>query len=62
MRTYRFVLTGLGNIGRNFLAIVQERETLLRERYGIALQAVGLADSSGALYAPERFALDEVVA
>ena len=62
MHTYRFVLTGLGNIGRNFLAIVQEREALLHDRYGIALQAVGLADSSGALSAPEGFALEEVVA
>jgi homoserine dehydrogenase len=62
MRTYRFVLTGLGNIGRNFLAIAREKETLLRERYGVALRAVGLADSSGALHDPAGFALAEVVA
>jgi homoserine dehydrogenase len=62
MHTHRFILTGLGNIGRNFLAIVQEREAMLRERYGLALQAVGLADSSGALYAPDGFDLAEVVA
>jgi homoserine dehydrogenase len=62
MRTYRYILTGIGNIGRNFLAIVQDKEAFLRERYGIALQAVGLADSSGALYDPEGFALGEVVA
>ena len=62
MKPYRFVLTGLGNIGRNFLAIALEKEALLRERHGIALQAVGLADSSGALYDPAGFALDEVIA
>ncbi len=62
MQTYRFVLTGLGNIGRNFLALIDEREVLLRERYGLALRAVGLADSSGALYAPDGFAMDEILA
>lgn len=62
MKTYRFILTGLGNIGRNFLAMLLTREKLLAERYGFSLQAVGMADSSGAIYAPEGLDLAAVVA
>lgn len=46
--TYRLVLSGLGNVGRSFLGILQSQETLLRERYGAAFMVVGAADSGGA--------------
>jgi len=62
MRTYRFILTGLGNIGRNFLAMILSREALLAKRYGLALQLVGAADSSGAIYEPEGLDIRAVVA
>lgn len=61
MKTYRFILTGLGNIGRNFLSMSLTRQKLLAERYDFALQAVGVADSSGAIYAPEGLDLAAVV-
>ncbi len=48
MRTLRFVLTGLGNVGRPFLEILHERAALMRERYRLELVPVGLADSGGA--------------
>lgn len=51
-KTYRFVLTGLGNIGRTFLEVLQSRETMLREWYGLELQPVGVADSTGVAYDP----------
>ena len=46
--TYRLILSGLGNVGRSFLQILQSQETLLRERYGVAFRVVGAADSGGA--------------
>ncbi|NJN94248.1 MAG: hypothetical protein HC875_09235 [Anaerolineales bacterium] len=62
MKPYRFILTGLGNIGRTFLEMLLIQEQLLVERYGLALQAVGVADSSGAIYAPEGLDVAAVVA
>jgi homoserine dehydrogenase len=49
---YRFVLTGLGNIGRTFLEILISRGESLRSRYGLDLRCVGVSDSSGVAYAP----------
>jgi homoserine dehydrogenase len=46
--THRLLLSGLGNVGRSFLEILQSQETLLRERYGVAFRVVGAADSGGA--------------
>lgn len=48
-RTLRCILTGLGNIGRTFLEILPARAALLRERYGVALTFVAVADSSGCI-------------
>jgi homoserine dehydrogenase len=48
-RTLRCILTGLGNIGRTFLEMLPSRTTLLRERYGLTLQFVAVADTSGCL-------------
>lgn len=62
MQTYRFILTGLGNIGRTFLDLLLSREDLLRERYGLALQAVGVADSSGVAYDPQGLDMAAIVA
>ncbi len=46
-RGRRVVLAGLGNVGRSFLRILQSQQTLLAERYGVAFQVVGAADSGG---------------
>lgn len=48
MRTYRIVLSGLGNVGRSFLTIMQSQATLLARRYRVALRLVAAADSGGA--------------
>lgn len=48
-RTLRCILTGLGNIGRTFLEMLPSRTARLRERYGLTLQFVAVADSSGCL-------------
>lgn len=62
MKTYRFILTGLGNIGRTFLEMLLTQQQLLAERYNLTLQAVGVADSSGAIYAPEGLDVAAVAA
>ncbi len=48
MRTYRLILSGLGNVGRSFLTIMQSQELLLAEQYGVALRVVAAVDSGGA--------------
>lgn len=48
-QTLRCILTGLGNIGRTFLEMLPSRTALLRERYGLALQFIAAADTSGCL-------------
>lgn len=61
MHEVRFLLVGLGNLGRRFCEILAEKGPLLRERYGLELRLVGAADSRGAAYAPEGLDLMEVV-
>jgi homoserine dehydrogenase len=48
VRTVRFVLTGLGNVGVPLLEILQAKASLLMERHRLELLPVGLADSGGA--------------
>ncbi|HEX2910462.1 MAG TPA: homoserine dehydrogenase [Chloroflexia bacterium] len=60
-RKYRFVLTGLGNIGLNLLKIVQERQAVLQEQYGFEFVLVGAADSSGAIADPQGLDLDRII-
>jgi homoserine dehydrogenase len=52
MRTVRFLLVGLGNLGRRFCEILPQKDALLRRRYGLDLRLVGVADSQGAAYDP----------
>jgi homoserine dehydrogenase len=61
MHTVRFLLVGLGNLGRRFCEVLLEKDALLRRRYGLNLRLVGAADSRGAAYAPEGLDLDQVV-
>lgn len=51
--TRRVTLAGLGNVGRSFLRILQSQQTLLAERYGVAFQVVGAADSGGVVAATD---------
>lgn len=60
--SYDYVLTGLGNIGRNFLEILVSRGSLLRDRYGFELRCVGLADSSGVASDPNGIDITRVIA
>lgn len=55
MRTYRLFLSGLGNVGRRFLTIMQSQASLLARRYGVALRLVAAADSGGAAITTDGF-------
>jgi homoserine dehydrogenase len=52
MQTVRFLLIGLGNLGRRFCEVLREKNDLLLHRYGLDLRLVGAADSRGAAYEP----------
>jgi homoserine dehydrogenase len=60
--TLRFILTGLGNIGRTFLEVLAARGDRLRERYDLVLVPVGVADASGAAADPAGLDVAAVVA
>jgi len=47
MKHARLALIGLGNVGKAFLQLMVEKETLLAERYGLKLVLTAAADSSG---------------
>ncbi len=62
METVRFLLVGLGNLGRRFCQILQAKQVPLCQRYGLDLRLVGAADSRGAAYGPAAgLDLEEVI-
>ena len=48
-KSIRLILTGLGNVNRNFLRLMQSQRDLLRNVHGLELVVAGAADSSGAV-------------
>lgn len=58
----RFILTGLGNIGRTLLELLISRGDLLPRRYGFRLRCVGVADSSGVAADPAGLDIAAVAA
>lgn len=62
MTTLRTILTGVGNIGRTFLEVVEARRERLRSRYGLTLVPVGLADASGTAADPSGLDVGAAVA
>ena len=49
MQKVRVALIGLGNVGKAFLQLMTEKETLLQKQYGLSLVLTAVADSSGGL-------------
>lgn len=47
MRKTRLAITGLGNVGRRLLELIQSTRELVRARYDLELVVVGACDSSG---------------
>ena len=62
VREVRFLLIGAGNVGRRFLGLVARKEKVLRERLGLRLSLVGVADSSGVAANPEGLDLEWILA
>lgn len=48
----RFTLIGLGNIGRNLLEVILQRQEAILRDYNLRFRLVGAADSSGAALSP----------
>lgn len=51
-REIRFTLIGLGNIGRNLLDVILQRQEAVARDYDLRFLLVGAADSSGAALSP----------
>ena len=58
----RLILSGMGNVNRSFLQILQSQEPLLRDRYGLVCRIVGAADSGGAVTADAGLDLNALLA
>lgn len=54
-QTVRTALIGLGNVGRNFLRILETKAERLERAYGLVFQVVCVADSSGVAVNPSGF-------
>lgn len=60
-RSVRLLLIGVGNVGRRFLEILIRKDRTLRDRLGLDLMVVGVADTSGAAICPAGLDLGQVV-
>ena len=49
----RVILVGVGNLGRRFAQIIEEKHDELQARYGLDIRLVGVADSRGAAVDPD---------
>lgn len=58
----RFLLIGVGNVGRRFLGLVDGQDARLREKLGLELVPVGVADSLGVAINPGGLPLAEIMA
>ena len=53
MKTKRVILCGLGNVGKAFLRLVQERSSAVQSKYGLRIEIGGVVDIGGAAIARE---------
>lgn len=58
----RIALIGVGNVGRRVLGILEEKQPLYRERFGLGFLLVGVADSRGAAWSPDGLDIRRVIA
>jgi len=52
MQQIRFLLIGVGNIGRRFVELLVHKQDTLRDRLGLELTLIGVADTSGIAVCP----------
>ena len=60
-RQVRFLLMGVGNVGRRFLELLVRKRDTLRDRLGLELTLVGVADTSGVAICPTGLDPQQVV-
>ena len=59
-KTINLALSGLGNVGRNFLRILETKSDRLAADYGLIFRVVAVADSSGLAVSADGFAPREL--
>jgi homoserine dehydrogenase len=57
----RFVLIGVGNVGRRFLELLVRKRDTLRDRLGLELIPIGVADTSGLAVCPTGLDPQQIV-
>ena len=62
MRKIRLSISGLGNVGRRLLELMQAKRDLLRSRFDMELTLVGACDSSGGILNPDGCNIAELIA
>lgn len=61
MRKTNLAVTGLGNVGRRLLELIDKKRDILRSRFNLELVLTGVCDSSGALIDPQGLNPTEVL-
>lgn len=61
MRTFRFALAGIGNLGRGLLRILQQKAPALHARHGLQFTLVAAVDSSGGAVDDAGLDMDQVL-
>lgn len=55
------IISGYGNVAKEFVKLVKEKREALREKYHLNLVIIGIISSKGMLYQKEGIALDELL-
>src|SRR4026207_1486453 len=53
MRKLRLAMTGIGNVGRRLLELIERQREILLTRFDLQLVLTGVCDSSGAILNPQ---------
>jgi len=60
-RTVDIVLVGVGNLGRRFTQLLEDKAVHLKSRYGLCFRLVGVADSRGTASDPSGLDFETIV-
>jgi homoserine dehydrogenase len=62
MRKVILAITGMGNVGRRLLELIQRKNEIAASRFDLALIIAGICDSSGAVLNPAGINIDQALA
>ena len=60
MRRVDIIVSGLGNIGSRFIGVLNQKQSVIREQYGLDVRLVGAADVEGGAVDPDGLDLAAV--